>query len=86
MRAKLVPIGNSKGIRLPRSLIEQCALEDEIELQVKNDHLVVRAAKKPREGWDEAFAQMHAGGDDRLLDEVDAHALSPKDQKDWKDV
>jgi antitoxin MazE len=83
MRAKLVPIGNSKGIRLPRAVIEQCALEDEIELEVKKDHLVIRPVKKLREGWEEAFKKMHNAGDDKLLDETDAHAFTPRDQKEW---
>lgn len=83
MRAKLVAIGNSKGIRLPRAVIEQCALKDEIELEVRRDHLVVRPVSKARRGWDEAFKRMHAAGDDKLLDELDAHVLSPQDRKDW---
>jgi antitoxin MazE len=83
MRARLVPIGNSKGIRLPRAVIEQCALEDEIELEVKKDHLVLRPVKKLRQGWEEAFKKMHKAGDDKLLDEADAHAFTPRDQKEW---
>jgi antitoxin MazE len=84
MRTKLVPIGNSKGIRLPRAVIEQCSLGDEIELLVKKDHLVVRSARKPREGWEEAFKQMHENGDDQLLDEEDAHTETEVDRREWK--
>ncbi len=84
MRTKLVPIGNSKGIRLPRAVIEQCSLGDEIELVVKKDHLIVKSAKKPREGWEEAFKQMHENGDDQILDEADAHAETEVDRREWK--
>jgi antitoxin MazE len=83
MRTKLVAIGNSRGIRLPRALIEQCALGDEIELEVRKNHLVIRAAGKPREGWDEALKKMHANGDDKLLDQRDAHAETARDREEW---
>ena len=84
MRTKLVPIGNSKGIRLPRAVIEQCSLGDEIELVVKRDHLIVKSAKRPREGWEEAFKQMHENGDDQILDEADAHTETEVDRQEWK--
>ena len=84
MRTKLVPIGNSKGIRLPRTVIQQCSLGDEIELVVKKDHLIVRSAKKPREGWEEAFKEMHENGDDQLVDEEDAHTETEVDRQEWK--
>ena len=84
MRTKLVPIGNSKGIRLPRAVIEQCSLGDEIELVVKKDHLIIKSAKKPREGWEEAFKQMHENGDDQILDEADAHAETEVVRQEWK--
>jgi antitoxin MazE len=84
MRTKLVQIGNSKGIRLPRAVIEQCSLGDEIELVVKKDHLIVKSAKRPREGWEEAFKEMHENGDDRILDETDAHTETETDRREWK--
>lgn len=83
MRAKLVSIGNSKGIRLPRAVIEQAGLTDEIDLEVKGDCLVVRPVKALRAGWDEVFRKMHENGDDRLLDEADAHAFSERDETEW---
>ena len=83
MRARLISIGNSKGLRLPRALIQQCGLGDEIELEVKADGLLVKPVRKLREGWEESFRQMHENGDDRLLDEADARAETEWDRKEW---
>ena len=83
MRAKLISIGNSKGLRLPRAIIQQCGFGDEIEVEVKKDGLMIKAVKKPREGWEDSFREMHKNGDDRLLDEVDAHTETDWDQTEW---
>lgn len=83
MRAKLVSIGNSKGVRLPRAIIEQAGLTEEIELEVKGGRLVVSPVKALRAGWDEAFQKMHEKGDDRLLDETEAHAFAKRDETGW---
>jgi antitoxin MazE len=55
MKVSLVKIGNSQGIRIPKTLIEQCGLGGEIELEVKEGALLLRPAKPSREGWDAAF-------------------------------
>jgi antitoxin MazE len=81
MRTKLVPIGNSKGLRLPKSLIEQCGFGDEIEMEPRVDCLVLRPVRAARTGWDAAFARMRARGDDTLL--LDAGAGSDFDEKEW---
>ena len=81
MKAQIVRIGNSRGIRLPKSVLEQCRLEDEVTLHIVKNRLIVEPVKaKPRQGWDQAFAEMHELGDDNMLlpDGVDA------DLKDWK--
>ena len=82
MRTKLVPIGNSKGLRLPKSLIEQCGLGDEIEMEAKADCLVLRPVRAARAGWDAAFARMRARGDDDAL-LLDAETRSDFDEKEW---
>ncbi len=68
VRATIVRIGNSRGIRIPKSLIDECKLVDIVELSVVDGSLVVRPASKPREGWDAAFKQMSEAGEDALLD------------------
>jgi len=66
--ARIIRIGHSRGIRVPKALLEQAQLPDEVELQAEPGRLIVRAAWQTRAGWAEAAARMHARGDDRLLD------------------
>ena len=80
-RARIVRIGNSRGIRVPKVLLEHARLPDEVELQAENGRLIVRAAKRPRAGWADAAKEMHAHGDDRVLD---ATASSQFDEKEWR--
>ncbi len=68
-RTRIVRIGNSRGIRIPKTLLEQAELPEEVELHAERGRLVVQAARPPRSGWAEAAKEMHARGDDRLLDE-----------------
>jgi len=55
MKINVVRIGNSRGIRIPKAVLEQCRLGLTVELEVKKDHLAVRLAGRPRSGWDDAF-------------------------------
>ena len=69
MKAKLIRIGNSRGIRIPKPLIEAAGLGDEVDLQVRDGELVIRRIKRVREGWAEdakAAAALEGTG---LLDE-----------------
>ena len=68
MKARLVRIGKSRGIRLPMSMINQLGLEREVELEVKSDRIIIRKAGKPRSGWAEAARRMAACGGDELID------------------
>jgi antitoxin MazE len=68
MKANIIRIGNSRGLRLPKAVLRQCRLEDTVELEVEDDRVVIRSARKARSGWDEAFAEMTAHGDDSLRD------------------
>jgi antitoxin MazE len=83
MRAKLVSIGNSKGIRLPRAIIEQVGLTDQVDLEVKGGSLIVRPVRPLRTGWEASFRKMHENGRDHLLDEADAHGISERDAREW---
>ena len=82
MRAKLISIGNSKGVRIPKAVIEQCGLGGEVELEVSEDRLIVQSPKAPRQGWAAAFARMAARGDDKLL--MQGAAASHWDEAQWK--
>lgn len=67
VKSRLVPIGNSHGVRIPKTLREQCGLSGEVELSVRGKTLVISAARGAREGWSKAFAEMAKRGDDKLL-------------------
>jgi len=64
----LIAIGNSRGIRIPKPVIEQCGLTEQIEMLVQDRTLVIRAPRRARMGWNESFAKMALRGDDKLLD------------------
>jgi len=67
MQISIVQIGNSKGIRLAKSILEQYQFGDKAELELKEGYLILKPVKKVREGWDEAFKKMAAEGDDALV-------------------
>ena len=67
MRTELVRIGNSRGIRIPKPVIEQCGFGDAIEMQVERDRLVITKERRPRQGWKEAFAASGSSARDPLL-------------------
>ena len=82
MKAELVRIGNSRGVRIPKPLIEQCGLEDTVELRVDNNCLVISPAHRPRHGWEEAFrAAVSSHRDEFLLEDV---GPSDFDRKEWR--
>jgi antitoxin MazE len=83
MKAHLVRIGNSQGIRIPKPLLEQTGLQDEVEIEVEDQRLVIRAVNNPRAGWDEAFAAMARQGDDVLLD-GDELVPTRWDEEEWE--
>lgn len=83
MKAALIRIGNSRGIRIPKVLVEQYRFNDEVELEPRQDHLVIRPATQTRAGWDDAFRQMRAHGDDALLD-GDSLSTTRWDTTEWE--
>lgn len=83
MKTKIVRIGNSQGIRIPKSILHQCHLDGPVEVDVQGNQLVVRSASRPRSGWDEAFRAMRQAGDDKLLDREPA-APSRWDRDEWR--
>jgi antitoxin MazE len=67
MKTKIIQIGNSKGLRLSKTILEKYEISESVELILQKDYIELRPIKNPREGWDEAFKQMHEEGDDELL-------------------
>ncbi len=85
VKSRIVKIGNSRGIRIPKIILDQAKLGDEIEVEVQGDKLVIRSIRNPRQGWDEQFAEMARRGDDRLLDSEAAYLTSwDKHEWEWK--
>jgi len=82
MRVRIVRIGNSRGIRIPKALLEEAGLNDEVDLKVQDGTLVIAPVDRPRQGWDEAFAAMALAGDDDLLDA--AMTTSEFDEESWE--
>jgi antitoxin MazE len=81
VRSRIVRIGNSQGIRIPKPLLEEAQLKDEVDITVEDGALVVRPSKRRvREGWAEAARRMHEAGDDVLLD---GYIPLESDDTDW---
>ena len=83
IKVKIIRIGNSKGIRLSKSLIEQYNMKDEVLLEAKRDSIVIRPVKNPRADWEKSFKKMRLRGDDVLLDKR-TELESDWDQEEWQ--
>ncbi len=81
MKTRLVRIGNSRGVRLPKPLIAQAGLTDEVELSVKDGAIVIERAFTPRAGWSEAARDMRERNEDRS---TDPPTPSHFDDKEWE--
>jgi len=81
MKTRLVRIGNLRGVRLPKAVIAQAGLTEEVELEVRDGAVIISRAVSPRSGWADAAKQMRGRDEDRLLD-----APSPTrfDEKEWQ--
>jgi len=81
MRTSVVKIGNSKGIRIPKAILTECQIEEEVDLILENDRIIIVPFKKnPRSGWEEKFMEMSQFKEDELIisDSLDL------DYKDWE--
>ncbi len=67
MQVPIIQIGNSKGLRLPKSILEQYEITDTVELVLEQGYLIIKPIEAPRQGWENAFKEMHENGDDTLL-------------------
>lgn len=82
MKTALVRIGNSRGIRIPKPIIEQCRLGPSVELRVEEDRLIVSSQPMLREGWEEAFRAAGPPDKDQML----LASVPPNqfDREEWK--
>jgi len=81
MKTKIVRIGNSRGVRIPKPLLEQAGLEEEVQIRVVESGIIIERAKLPRVGWGLAAELLRDRGEDSPLDEVVATDF---DESQWK--
>jgi antitoxin MazE len=81
LRSRVVRIGNSQGVRIPKQALQQAGISQEVELDIQEDQIVIRSAHHPRLGWEEQFRAMAQAGDDRLLD---AETPTRWDEAEWE--
>lgn len=67
MEISIIKIGNSKGFRIPKAILEQYSISDKIEMILEKEQIILRPLPEPRKGWDKAFKKMHKDRDDELL-------------------
>ena len=67
MEVSIIKIGNSKGFRLSKTILEKYNIKDKVELILEKSHIIIKPLTNPRKGWDAAFKAMHENGDDKLL-------------------
>ena len=83
MRANIIRIGNSQGIRIPKILLEQSHLGTEVDLEVEDEKIVIRSASRPRQDWSEKFRLMTEIGDDKMTDD-DSTVQTEWDKDEWQ--
>jgi antitoxin MazE len=67
MEVTVIKIGNSRGIRLSKTLLERYNIRDSVDLILEKGQIIIKPLSRPRKGWDKAFMEMNANGDDKLL-------------------
>ncbi len=82
IKSRIVKIGNSQGVRIPKVMLEQLGFEIDVEIAVEAGRLVIRPLTHPRHGWDAHFQAMAGAGDDQLLD-AEAAIPSSWDAEEW---
>ena len=80
MRGRIVRVGNSRGVRLPKPLLEEAGLQEEVEIHAEPGRIIIESASRPRAGWAEAARAMAAREEDGLLDAPTPTAF---DAEEW---
>jgi antitoxin MazE len=81
VKARIVRVGNSRGIRIPKPLLDQAGLDADVELHAEPGRIVIEAVRRPRAGWAEAARRMAERGDDGPLD---ASTPTRFDGEEWE--
>jgi antitoxin MazE len=83
MKTKLIRIGNSQGVRIPKPLIEESGITEEIEMILRDNEIVLRSARTIRKDWEASFRKMGQQGDDSLLDQEVTEEGTDWDETEW---
>jgi antitoxin MazE len=84
MKTKVIKIGNSRGIRIPRHILEQSGLKNEVEIEVRDNNIILKSTTRAREDWERAFQKMANNNDDILLDKESVGSLTSWDKEEWE--
>ncbi len=80
MKASIIQIGNSQGLRIPKPILEQCGFNGEVELEVHNKKLIIKSTTRVRQNWEKAFMAMARNGDDQFIE----FAQNQWDEEEWE--
>lgn len=83
IKTRIIQIGNSQGIRIPKTILEQLGFTGEVELEVLPDQLIVRSPHQPRQQWEAYFQAMAEAGEDRMLDD-EPLTLTEWEESEWE--
>jgi len=83
VRTRIIGIGNSQGIRIPKLMLEQLGLGEEVELELQPHQMIIRPVRHPRQDWEAQFKRMAEAMDDCLLDETSI-TLTQWDTDEWE--
>jgi len=81
MKARIIQIGNSRGVRIPKALLEQAHLTSDVQIEAQAGEIVIRSARQPRADWEAHFSRMAQRADDRLLDKATSTSF---DEVEWE--
>ena len=77
----IVKIGNSQGIRIPKIILEECGISEQIDIEVKNHSILIKPVN-PRKNWEEAFKKMRKNEDDKML--IDDNVDLENEDGEWE--
>lgn len=83
MKAQIVSIGNSQGIRIPKTLLEQSQLSGEVDLEIHELGILIKKTRKPREDWEQAFKLMAENDEDDVSGDLGIQSAFDKDHWRW---
>ena len=84
LRAKIVRIGNSQGVRIPRFVLDETGMSGDVQLEVRDNEIIIRADGGVREGWAAAFQEMALKSDDAILDDGMRSTDWDTDEWEWE--